>query len=84
MVGALVANDVKSQPMMANLTGFPTLLEGVSERDIHSLFQQIDGNYLLAHRTGFKPAQFVRPSGKRPRQSPFRSVGIQVLTTPRS
>jgi serine/threonine-protein kinase HipA len=45
---------------------------GVSPRDIESLGQQIDGDYLLRQRTGFEPGRFVLPKGKRLRKSPFR------------
>jgi serine/threonine-protein kinase HipA len=44
---------------------------GVSPRDIESLAQQIDGDFLLRQRTGFEPGRFVLPPGKRPRKSPF-------------
>jgi hypothetical protein len=43
---------------------------GVSPRDIESLAQQIDGDFLLRQRTGFEPECFVLP----PRKSPFRAV----------
>ena len=42
---------------------------GVSPRDIQSLAQQIDGDFLLWQRTGFEPERFVLP----PRKSPFRA-----------
>ncbi len=45
---------------------------GVSSRDIESLAQQIDGDYLLQQRAGFEPGRFVSPPGKRSRKSPFR------------
>ena len=45
---------------------------GVSPRDIESLAQQIDGDYLMRQRTGFEPGRFVLPKGKRLRKSPFR------------
>ena len=45
---------------------------GVRQRDIESLAQQIDGEYLLQQRIGFEPGRFVLPTGKRPRKSPFR------------
>jgi serine/threonine-protein kinase HipA len=44
---------------------------GVSTRDIESLAQQIDGDYLLRQRTSFKPERFERPKVKLPRKSPF-------------
>ena len=46
---------------------------GVSPRDIDSLAQQIDGNFLLRQRTGFEPERFVVPTGKRSRKSPFKN-----------
>jgi serine/threonine-protein kinase HipA len=46
---------------------------GVSTRDIESLAQQIDGDYLLQQRNGFEPGRFVAPTGKRPRKSPFKN-----------
>jgi serine/threonine-protein kinase HipA len=46
---------------------------GVSPRDIDSLAQQIDGNFLLRQRTGFEPERFVLPLRKSPRKSPFRA-----------
>jgi len=45
---------------------------GVSARDIESLAQQIDGEYLLQQRIGFEPGRFVAPTGKRALKSPFR------------
>ena len=45
---------------------------GVSQRDINSLAQQIDGDYLLAQRKSFSPEQFVKPAFKKPRKSPFK------------
>lgn len=44
---------------------------GVSPRDIESLAQQIDGDYLLRQRTCFEPERFERPKVKRARKSPF-------------
>jgi serine/threonine-protein kinase HipA len=44
---------------------------GVSARDIESLAQQIDGDYLLQQRIGFEPGRFVASTGKRPRKSSF-------------
>jgi serine/threonine-protein kinase HipA len=46
--------------------------QGVSQRDIHSLAQQIDGDYLLSQRTGFSPEQFDIPAFKKPRKAPFK------------
>ena len=45
---------------------------GVSARDIESLAQQIDGDYLLQQRIGFEPGRFVAPTSKRALKSPFR------------
>jgi serine/threonine-protein kinase HipA len=44
---------------------------GVSPRDIESLAQQIDGEFLLRQRNGFEPERFVVGTGKRLRKSPF-------------
>jgi serine/threonine-protein kinase HipA len=44
---------------------------GVSPRDIDSLAQQIDGDYLLMQRTSFEPERFERPKMKHARKSPF-------------
>jgi len=44
---------------------------GVTQRDIDSLAQQIDGEYLLAQRTGFDPAKFQDFPIKKSRKSPF-------------
>ena len=44
---------------------------GVSPRDIESLAQQIDGEFLLRQRNGFEPERFVVSTGKRLRKSPF-------------
>ena len=46
---------------------------GVTQRDIDSLAQQIDGEYLLAQRTGFDPAKFQDFPIKKSRKSPFRN-----------
>lgn len=46
---------------------------GVTQRDIDSLAQQIDGEYLLAQRAGFDPARFQGMPNKKPRISPFRN-----------
>ena len=46
---------------------------GVSARDIESLAEQIDGEFLLRQRIGFEPGRFVVPTGKRPRKSPFKN-----------
>ena len=46
---------------------------GVTQRDIDSLAQQIDGEYLLSQRTGFAPAQFQDLPSKKTRTSPFRN-----------
>jgi serine/threonine-protein kinase HipA len=45
---------------------------GVTARDIASLAQRIDGEQLLAQRTGFDPARFRPAPGKKKRTSPFR------------
>jgi serine/threonine-protein kinase HipA len=44
---------------------------GVSPRDIESLAQQIDGEFLLRQRNGFEAERFVVATGKRLRKSPF-------------
>ena len=44
---------------------------GVSPRDIESLAQQIDGEFLLRQRNGFELERFVVATGKRLRKSPF-------------
>ena len=44
---------------------------GVSPRDIESLAQQIDGEFLLRQRNGFEAGRFVAATGKRLRKSPF-------------
>ena len=45
---------------------------GVAERDIESLAERINGEELLAQRTGFDPAGFQSRPAKRARTSPFR------------
>lgn len=45
---------------------------GVSVRDIDSLAERIDGEHLLAQRTGFNPARFKEASARKKRTSPFR------------
>ncbi len=45
---------------------------GVTERDIESLAEFIDGEELLAQRTGFDPTRFQSAPAKRTRTSPFR------------
>jgi serine/threonine-protein kinase HipA len=45
---------------------------GVTQRDIASLAERIDGDELLAQRTGFDGARFQSPPAKRKRPSPFR------------
>ncbi len=45
---------------------------GVSERDIESLTERIDGEALLSQRIGFDPARFQSAPAKRKRASPFR------------
>lgn len=44
---------------------------GVTERDIASLAERIDGSELLPQRLGFDPARFHSGPGKRKRTSPF-------------
>lgn len=46
---------------------------GVTQWDIDSLAQQIDGEYLLSQRTGFDPARFQGVPNKKTRTSPFRN-----------
>ena len=46
---------------------------GVSQRDIESLAQQIDGEYLLQQRFGFDPARYKNAPPKKGRKSPFSS-----------
>jgi serine/threonine-protein kinase HipA len=48
---------------------------GVTQKDIESLARQIDGDYLLAQRRGFEPAQFQGPSNKKLHRSPFATGG---------
>ena len=45
---------------------------GVTERDIESLMGSIDGEELLAQRTGFDPDRFQSAPVRRARTSPFR------------
>mgnify|MGYP006957112000 CR=1 FL=1 len=45
---------------------------GVSARDIESLAERIDGEHLLAQRTGFNPARFQETPARKKRTSPFR------------
>jgi len=45
---------------------------GVTERDIESLAERINGQELLAQRTGFDQARFQSAPAKRTRTSPFR------------
>lgn len=45
---------------------------GVSPRDIEVLAERIDGEALLAQRTGFTPARFASAPAKPSRTSPFR------------
>jgi serine/threonine-protein kinase HipA len=45
---------------------------GVSQRDIESLGERIDGADLLAQRTGFTPGRFTSASARPKRTSPFR------------
>ncbi|WP_301101353.1 type II toxin-antitoxin system HipA family toxin [Propionivibrio sp.] len=45
---------------------------GVTERDIESLAERIDGAELLAQRTGFDQTRFQSAPAKRKRTSPFR------------
>jgi len=47
---------------------------GVSLRDIESLAQQIDGDYLLRQRTGFDPRHFALAQVKRRHKSPFNAT----------
>ena len=44
---------------------------GVSRRDIESMAERIDGDYLLSQRTAFDPARFAGVATKRKRASPF-------------
>jgi serine/threonine-protein kinase HipA len=45
---------------------------GVTERDIESLAERIDGEQLLTQRTGFNQARFQSAPARRKRTSPFR------------
>ena len=45
---------------------------GVTERDIASLAERIDGDPLLSQRRGFEPASYQSAPAKRNRPSPFR------------
>lgn len=45
---------------------------GVSARDIDSLAERIDGEHLLAQRTGFNSARFQETPARKKRTSPFR------------
>lgn len=45
---------------------------GVTEQDIESLAERIDGEELLAQRTGFDQAGIQSATTKRKRTSPFR------------
>ena len=45
---------------------------GVTQRDIESLAERIDGEELLNQRIGFDPARFQSPPARRKRPSPFR------------
>ena len=45
---------------------------GVSERDIESLAERIDGDDLLNQRSGFDQARFQLAPARRKRASPFR------------
>jgi len=45
---------------------------GVTQRDIESLAERIDGEDLLSQRIGFDPAKFQSSPAKRKRPSPFR------------
>jgi serine/threonine-protein kinase HipA len=45
---------------------------GVTEHDIESLAERIDGEKLLAQRTGFDQTRFQSAPVKRKRTSPFR------------
>jgi len=44
---------------------------GVTQRDIESLAERIDGGELLAQRTSFDPTRFASAPAKRKRTSPF-------------
>jgi serine/threonine-protein kinase HipA len=45
---------------------------GVTQRDIESLAERIDGQQLLRQRSGFDPTRFQSMPGRRRRSSPFR------------
>ena len=45
---------------------------GVSEQDIESLAERIDGDDLLNQRSGFDQARFQLEPARRKRASPFR------------
>lgn len=45
---------------------------GVTERDMESLAERIDGEALLSQRAGFDQARFQFTPAKRKRASPFR------------
>ncbi len=45
---------------------------GVTDRDIASLAERLDGDALLSQRIGFDPARFQTSPAKRRRPSPFR------------
>jgi serine/threonine-protein kinase HipA len=45
---------------------------GVTKRDIQSLAERINGEELLAQRTGFDPTRFQPVPAKKTRKSPFR------------
>ena len=47
-------------------------MEGVTQRDIESLAERIDGGVLLAQRANFEQAKFQSAPAKRKRLSPFR------------
>ena len=54
-------------------------LMGVTQRDIRSLAQQIDGQYLIAQRSGFEAARFDGlpiKRAKRARKNPFNDENI--------
>lgn len=44
---------------------------GVSRKDVESLAQQTDGDFLLQQRTSFEHGRFVLLPSKRPRKGPF-------------
>jgi serine/threonine-protein kinase HipA len=47
---------------------------GVTQRDIESLAERIDGRQLLSQRSGFDPSRFQSISARRRRRSPFRGA----------